>query len=398
MQCPKELGRRYRATFKAVDKMQGINEGERGAYAIQVASALYPDEYRTCEEIRAFRDSLPREIKVLQPDDVQQLSALAEKVATGRRRGAALRVVIAKLGRAPEHGLQIHRGHAETLLEHYQRALIEDVQSRVCELRAKLAELPPDSKGLVLTVSRSPYEVCRVPCALADKERQAITWLYLMFDRFAWRMRPGRIETQAFRVAQERFRFALATGVILADDRTVISKEGVPRCFLGRVVRSKLRWVSEVSLMLEEVFETFYRPCSDLPDQDRFHVFEEWALPHAGDVVNFLNAARNEILRVMNQLFESAGLDPCDLVGGHTFPVGFVPDGVVSDAPASMTEDELRSQHDRLRALGVDHLRRPPVPPQPLQRPMGAAGGAPILPTPATGVHATTVPPDETMA
>jgi hypothetical protein len=371
VQCPKQLSPRHRATFKAVDKKsvekkkKTADPNAQGAVAIELVEELYLDEYCIWVEIKAFRDSLPDDVKVLQADDVATLSELAEKVEAGKRRGAPLLVSVNKLVRAPEHGLQIHKGHAAKLLEHYQRALVEDVQQRVCELRAQLAELPPDDRGRVLTVSRSPYRIERVPCALSEKETQAITALYIMFDRFAWRARPGNIETKAFRVAQERFRFALASGVIVADDRTVISTEGVPRCYLGRTVRAKLRWVSEVSLMAEEVFETFYRPCSDLPDQDRFHEFGEWAAPYAAYVVNFLSGARNEILTVMNQLFESAGLDPCDLVAGHTFAPGYIPDGAVPDEPVAMTPDELRQQHSKLRALGVDHLRRPRPPSRP---------------------------------
>lgn len=370
MQCPKQLGPRHKATFEAIDvksaeRKTAAGPNAQGAVAMELVAGLYPDEYRIWEEILAFRDSLPDDVKVLPADDVVALSALAEKVEAGKRRGAPLLVSVNKLVRALEHGLKIHRGHAAKLLEHYQRALVEDVQQRVCELRAKLAELPPDDRGRVLTVSRSPYRIVRVPCALSAKEARAITALYIMFDRFAWRARPGNIETKAFRVAQERFRFALASGVIVADDRTVISSEGVPRCYLGRTVRAKLRWVSEVSLMLEEVFETFYRPCSELPDQDRFHEFSEWAIPYVAFVVNFLNAARNEILTVMNQLFESAGLDACDLVAGHNFVPGYVPEGTVPDEPVAMTPDALRELHRKLRALGVDHLRRPTPPSQP---------------------------------
>ncbi len=325
---------------------------------MQVAQELYPDEFGIWEEIRAFRDSLPREIKVLQPDDVEQLSALAEKVEEGKRRGAALKVVVNKLVRAPEHGLQIHRGHANTLVEQYHKTLTEDVHTRVCELRAQLAKLPADKQGRVLTVTRSPYRIVRVPCTLGEKEQRAIRWLYLMFDRFAWRARLGPIETKSFRLAQERFRFALATGVILADDGTVISNKGEPRAFLQRSVRLKLRWVSEVSLMLEEVFETFYRPASNLPDQDRFHIFAERGLPYAADVINFLNAARNEILTVMNQLFESAGFDPCELVQGHKFPDGVIPDGRVPEGELMVAPEVLCEQHSVLRSAGVNHTCR----------------------------------------
>ena len=117
MQCPKQLSPRHKATFKAVDKKsvekkKAADSEPQGAVAIELVRELYPDEYGIWEEIKAFRDSLPNDVKVLQADDVASLSELAEKVEVGKRRGAPLLVSVNKLVRAPEQGLQIHKGHA----------------------------------------------------------------------------------------------------------------------------------------------------------------------------------------------------------------------------------------------------------------------------------------------
>lgn len=359
VQCPTQLGRRFKATFKAILKKQDKNPHEDGAVALQLVEELYADEYSIWEEIKAFRDSLPDDAKTLQPADVVVLSELAEKVQEGKRRGAPLKACVNRLARASEQNMQLRKGDAAKLLENYQRCLVDDVQQRVCELRTKLAELKPDDEQRVFIITRSPYRILRVPCTLSEDETRAVRVLYLMFDRFAWRARLSNIETKAFGVAQDRFRLALASGMVLADNDVVITKNGVARCYLGRTVRNKLGWVSEISLMIEEVFETFYRPCCDLPDQDRFHVFSDWALPYAAYVVNFLNAARNTIFSIMNPLFESADLDAYELVSGHKFPSGMIAHGAVPDGPVVLKAEQLHEQHTQLRNLGVDHLRRP---------------------------------------
>ena len=188
MQCPK-LGRRFKATFKAILKNQDKNPHEDGAVALQLVEELYPDEYSTWEEIRAFRDSLPDDAKALQAADVVVLSELAETVQEGRRRGAALKACVNRLARASEQNMQLRKGDASKLLEHYQRCLVDDVQQRVCELRTKLAELKPDDEQRVFIITRSPYRILRVPCTLSEDETRAVRVLYLMFDRFAWRAR-----------------------------------------------------------------------------------------------------------------------------------------------------------------------------------------------------------------
>ena len=88
MQSPKQLRRRFKGTFKAIVKQQAKNPHDDGVVAMQLVEELYPDEYATWEELKAFRDSLPDGVKTLQPVDVAVLSELAERIQEGKRRGA----------------------------------------------------------------------------------------------------------------------------------------------------------------------------------------------------------------------------------------------------------------------------------------------------------------------
>jgi hypothetical protein len=74
------------------------------------------------------------------------------------------------------------------------------------------------------------------------------------------------------------------------------------------------------------------------------------------DIVSFILASRNEILRVLNDLFQSLGERPYPLVTGHDFPVKLVPLGRIPQEPILMPRDELSELHRTLREIGIQHL------------------------------------------
>jgi len=164
------------------------------------------------------------------------------------------------------------------------------------------------------------------------------------------------METKAFRLAQERLRFALATGMVLADDGTPLPQQGIRKCSLSTAVRGQLDWVVEVSDKMQQVFEIFYAPCAAACERDRFYVLATWAEPHAVAIVTFILACRNEILRVMNGFFASIGQKPWPFVHGHDFPPRLVPHGAIPDVPMLASPDELAAMHRRLREIGIEHF------------------------------------------
>jgi len=85
---------------------------------------------------------------------------------------------------------------------------------------------------------------------------------------------------------------------------------------------------------------------------------DPWAEPHAADIVSFMLAAQNEILSVLNKLFQSIGAREYPLVQGHDFPEQLVPAGEVPSHPVSLSRQELLAMYRRLREIGVMHMRR----------------------------------------
>jgi hypothetical protein len=356
----KHLRKRNQVTADAVALLQEANP--QGCTVMELAQALHPEESGKLDEMLAFVDSLPDAIQELQPDDLQHLRRFAEHVENGKRRGTSLTMIADKVLRCAEDPalaarVPLQKAHAVLLADLYKRALIEDVQTRVHDLRVALEKMAPDRNGLVPTVTRCPYKLVLVPCPLRDDDARAIEALYMLFDRHAWHSEPSDIETRAWKLAQGRFRLALATGMILADDGTLIPEpRGIPKSRLSDTIRDRLNWAAHVSHMMQEVFENFYLPCSDSPDPDRFHVLAAWARPYAVDIVQFFNSGRNEILSIMNPLFESIGLRPYPLVKGHEFPSRWVPDEKVAREPQFMSSEELRRTHRRLKETGVNHV------------------------------------------
>lgn len=362
MQYPKKLlSKRNQVTAEAVASLQK-KKNDRGSTTLELARALHPAESAMLEEMCAFVDSLPDAIAQLQADDLNHLQRFAEYIENGKRRGTSLTMIADKVLRSAEDpGLAakapLQKAHAVLLADLYKRALTEDVQTRVHDLRVALEALPPDRDGHVLTVTRCPYKLALVPCALDDDDARAIEALYMLFDRRAWHSEPSDIETKAWKLAQDRFRLALATGMLIADDGTVIPEpRGIPKSRLSDAIRDRLNWAAQVSHMMQEVFENFYQPCSDSPDPDRFHVLATWARPYAVDIVQLFNSGRNEILGILNPLFESIGLRRYPSVQGHEFPRRWVPDGSVPEEPVFMSADDLRRTHRRLREIGVNHV------------------------------------------
>jgi len=356
------LNQRTRATLQALESILKRNAGdpglgEKGATPLQLAKELYPEEVQLLEDIQAVVDSVPESIKALQPDEVKDLRGLAAKIERGKRRARALTILTQKILRSPENGMVLERAHAVRLADLLKSALLEDVQTRVHELREGLGSLAPGADGLVLIVTRAPYRFISVPQPLDEKEAATVEALYLVFDRRAWRSQPSDIETKAFGLAQERFRSVLATGRIVLDDGTVLDEpRGIPKCFLGDTLRDKLDWASEVSDMLQKLFDNFYLRGDSSPDPERFHVIALWAQPYAVEIVHFILAARNEIFRVMNPLFQSIGRRPYALVAGHEFPPNWVPSGSLPDGPPLMSQADLRRTFRRLREIGVNHI------------------------------------------
>jgi hypothetical protein len=354
MQHPFELNGRVRSTYEAIERSLAL--GGDGATSLQLAAELHGEEFELLQKMTAFVETLSRSKPWLEPDEVACLRGLATQLENGKRRGAALSVLVQKIVRAPATAPLLKRAHAAHLTELFRRAMIEDVQARVHELRAHLMKSGPGPDGAVLNVTRAPYRLVRVPATLDPRDAQGLEALYMVFDRFAWRSKPSEIETNAFSLAQQRLRHALKTGKILTDDGTLISeRRGIPKCELSDYVRDKLDWIVEVSHMLQQVFDHFYGPFSTTTDPDGLCVIAPWALPHAPKVVRFSLAARNEILHTVNPLFESIGRRPYPLVSGHDFPAVWVPSHTIPDDPPRMSPDQLRRSCLELRQIGVHH-------------------------------------------
>ncbi|MFQ5599570.1 MAG: hypothetical protein ACE5G2_03330 [Candidatus Krumholzibacteriia bacterium] len=323
-----------------------------------LAKELFPEDARILARIQALLRRAPRIREVLQPKTADQLRRVAADLEESGRRGMALLVLVQKIDRSPENGVQLKRSHAVGLADLLKKALTEDVQTRVHELRARLASLPSDEEGLVMTVTRAPYRFIRVPCQLSEMDERAVRAIYPLFDRPAWLTRIGYIEAKGFKDAQDRYRFALATGVPTTDNGIPLKDvDGVPKRFLGTQIRCRLDWASEVSHMLQDVFELFYEPNNAAPDPQRTYVLGKWAKPQAVDIIRFLNGGRNEILRIMNPFFRSLGLEPYPLIQGVAFfPPRWVEAGSIPDHPQLMRQDELRATYRMLRGIGVKHL------------------------------------------
>ncbi len=349
------FNQRTRTTHKSLEELLKLHEK---VTPMQLAAKLYPEEAALLEEIVAFLDSVPDAIQRLQPDDLKLLRAIAEELENGRRRSRPLKILARKILCAPSSDFQVEKAHAARLRDLFEQALVQDVQTRVHELRLQLPTLGTDDHGQTLTVSRSPYRLLRVDWTLSDEDMVALEAVYPMFDRQAWKGPPSYMETKAFRLAQERLRFALATGMILADDGTPLLQQGVRKCSLSTAVRDQLDWVVEVSDKMQQIFEIFYAPCATAWERDRFYALAEWAEPHAVDIVRFILACRNEILRVMNAFFTSIGQKPWPAVQGHDFPQRLVPPGRIPQQPFLVLRDDLLAMHRRLREIGVNYLSR----------------------------------------
>jgi len=353
MRPGRSFNQRSRATFAL---LQELLKEHDAVTPLQLAAKLYPEEKALLEEIEAFLQTLPDSLRKLQSDDVQILRQVAEKLEDGRRRGRPLKILAQKILSAPLDGFQLEKAHAARLRDLLEQALVQDVQTRVHELRQTLAKEETEADGMRLTVSRSPYRLLRVHWALTEDDALAVEALYPMFDRQAWKGPPSYMETKAFRLAQERLRFALATGMILADDGTALPQQGIRKCSLSDAVRSQLDWVVEVSDKMQQIFEIFYAPCVTAWERDRFYVLAAWAEPHAVGIVKFILACRNEILRVMNGFFASIGQKPWPFVHGHDFPQRLVQPGTIPEHPVLASHEELLAMHRRLREIGIDHL------------------------------------------
>ena len=343
-------------TRKTLDELQDLLRDHAAVAPMLLASRLYPEEAAILNEIEAFLLSLPDKLETLQPADVQTLRPLAEKLEDGHRRGRPLKILAQKITAAPDKDFRLQKAHAARLRDLLEQALVQDVQTRVHELRQAFAKLGAAADGTRLTVSRSPYRLLHANWTLCDEDAVAIEALYPMFDRQAWKGPPSYLETKAFRLAQDRLRFALATGMILADDGTPLPQQGTPKCSLGTAVREQLDWVVEVSNMMQQVFEIFYAPCPAGCERDRFYVLASWAEPHTVAIVQFILACRNEILRVMNGFFASVGKKPWPFVHGHDFPPRLLAGAAIPDAPLLVPSAELASMHRRLREIGIDHF------------------------------------------
>lgn len=134
------LNQRTRATLQALESILKRNAGdpglgEKGATPLQLAKELYPEEVQLLEDIQAVVDSVPESIKALQPDEVKDLRGLAAKIERGKRRARALTILTQKILRSPENGMVLERAHAVRLADLLKSALLEDVQTRVHELR-----------------------------------------------------------------------------------------------------------------------------------------------------------------------------------------------------------------------------------------------------------------------
>jgi len=354
MQRPFELSGRVRVTYEAIER--SLASGGDGATSLQLAAELHGDEFQLLEKMTAFVETLSRSKPWLEPDEVVRLRELATRLESGKRRGAALSVLVQKIVRAPATAPLLKRAHAAHLTELFRRALMEDVQARVHELRTQLAKRGPGPDGAVLTVTRAPYRLVHLQAEIEPRDAQALDALYMVFDRFAWRSKPSEIETNAFSLAQQRLRHALKTGKVVTDDGTLIpERRGIPKCELSDPLRDKLDWVVEVSHMLQQVFDHFYGPFSTTTDPDGLCVIAPWALPHAAKVARFSLAARNEILRTMNPLFQSIGRRPYPLVAGHDFPLAWVPPHTIPDDPPLLSPEQLRRSCLELRQIGVHH-------------------------------------------
>lgn len=349
------FNQRTRTTHKSLEELLKLQEA---VTPMQLAAQLYPEEVALLEELAAFLDTVPETLQRLQPDELKLLRRIAETLENGRRRSRPLKILARKILSVPGNGFQVEKAHAARLKDLLEQALVQDVQSRVHELRLQLPALGANEHGQTLTVSRSPYRILRVDWTLSDDDALALEAVYPMFDRQAWKAPPSYMETKAFRLAQERLRFALATGMILADDGTPLPQQGVRKCSLSTAVRDQLGWVVEVSNKMQQIFEIFYAPCATAWERDRFYVLAEWAEPHAVDVVRFILACRNEILRVMNAFFASIGQKPWPPVQGHDFPHRLVPPGRIPEQPFLVAREELLVMHRRLREIGVNYLSR----------------------------------------
>lgn len=347
------LNSRARTTYRALEKL--LHESPK-VTPMQLARGLYPEETGLLEDIEAFTQSVPESIQRLALDDVGHLREIAAHLENGRRRSKPLRILAQKIVCAELDDRQIERGHAQRLGDLLGSALTQDVQNRVHELRAQLEARGADSDGYHQTVTRAPYQFARVPRTLTDGDMEALDALYPMLDRLAWRSPPSFMETRAARVALQRLRYGISTGTMLADDRTPLQKQGVAKCRLSDLVRNDLDWVVEVSNKKQQIFEMFYVPCRTSWGREYFYVLAPWAEPHAVAIVSFALAARNEILRVLNGLFQSIGERPYPLVTGHDFPVRLVPQGRIPQQPILTPREELLEMHRKLREIGVKNL------------------------------------------
>jgi hypothetical protein len=349
----KPLNPRARTTFKALESL--LNEQE-SVTPMHLARELYSEETALLGELEALLQAIPESIQVLQPDDVSSLQQIAGELESGKRR--SLKRLVEKITCAPLNHLQLERSQAVRLAELLAQALTQDVQNRVHELRVQLEARGPDAGGLLLTVTRAPYRFTRVPMALGDRDIRAIRALYPMLDRLAWKSPPSCMETVAARLALRCLRRGVTTGEMLHDNDRRQRRQGVPKCWLSEPVRNDLDWVVEVCKRKQTIFEIFYEPYPTAWGRRYFCFLASWAEPHAPEIVTFLLAAQNEILQVLNKLFQSIGAREYPLVEGHDFPEELVPPGSVPSRPVRVTRHELVAMYRKLREIGIMHMRR----------------------------------------
>lgn len=353
MPAGKPLNPRARKTYKALDSLLKLQES---VTPMQLARELYSEEVALLGELEALLQALPESIQVLQVDDVRSLQQIASELESGKRR--SLKRLVEKITCASLKNVQLERSQAVRLAELLTQALTQDVQNRVHELRVQLEAGGPDASGLHLTVTRAPYRFTRVAMTLDETDIRAIEALYPMLDRLAWKSAPSCMETIAARLALSCLRRGVTTGEMLHDNRRRLKQQGVAKCWLSEPVRNDLDWVVEVCNRKQTIFEIFYEPCPTAWGRRYFCFLAPWAEPHAPEIVIFLLATQNEILQVLNKLFQSIGAREYPLVGGHDFPEELVPPGSVPSSPVLVSRQELVAMYRKLREIGVVHMRR----------------------------------------
>ncbi|MFQ5599702.1 MAG: hypothetical protein ACE5G2_04020 [Candidatus Krumholzibacteriia bacterium] len=380
--CISKLNPRDSETYEAIRNAEA--QHPEGVTPIALAFHLGKPEHGMLQQMEAIIRAHPDKVNCALSDlEAKRLAALAKQIEY--RHHGRLREVAEEIADSFMDGEGLKKSDAQRLRTALHKALSNDVEKRVAELRQALPDACRGSARTPETVTRRRYRIVQDARLVSLEIVRGLGSLHLLFARPAWLGPVGYWESNAFWLAQSVLRSATATGLICTDDGRYLAKCTPVRLLRTPELRAQVERIVRISSCIQKIFELFYEP--ERSPLDKNYVMSLYAKPYAGRVVRYLNEARNAVLQAVNDLFVPFDFEEYPLiVGCELFPDHdeWIPPGSVPDHAVVMSDDEICCEFEALRRIAYD-LRKntrlgpaeqwPTGPPPPESRP-GSSGKA----------------------